>query len=90
MRRARHTLPKLARPAPQPRACSGWQPAHRPPPPAAVCKAVIDAIDKSVVSKERANVEKVEARMQTFCDAAKGKDKTMVRWASRPSGPLRS
>lgn len=42
-----------------------------------VCKSVISAIDNLIENKERADVLKIEKRMQDYCDTAKGKDKTM-------------
>jgi len=42
-----------------------------------VCKAVLTSIDESVTAEQRKDVEKIEAVMQTYCDAAKGKEKTM-------------
>ena len=43
----------------------------------AVCKAVIDEIDKLLTVKDREDVESVEKVMQKYCDTTKGKDKTM-------------
>jgi len=37
----------------------------------------LDKIDQSVTNDDRKDVEKIETRMQEFCDTAKGKDKTM-------------
>ena len=45
---------------------------------AAVCKAVIDTIDKLVTDAERKDVEKIEKKMFQWCATSKGKDKTMV------------
>ena len=45
---------------------------------AAVCKAVIDTIDKSITDAERKDVEKIEKKMFQWCATSKGKDKTMV------------
>jgi len=42
-----------------------------------VCKSVIDQIDKALTAKERTDVEVVEKKMRSWCDAAKGKDKQM-------------
>jgi len=44
---------------------------------AAVCKAVIDTIDKSITDAERKDVEKIEKKMFQWCATSKGKDKTM-------------
>ena len=44
----------------------------------AVCKAVIDTIDKSITADERKDVEKIEKKMFQWCATSKGKDKTMV------------
>ena len=43
----------------------------------AVCKSVISQIDAQLTTKQRENVEEVEKVMRTWCDSAKGKDKTM-------------
>ena len=43
----------------------------------AVCKAVIDEIDKLLTVKDREDVASVEKVMQKYCDTTKGKDKTM-------------
>ena len=54
----------------------------------AVCKAVIDEIDKSLTEEQRKSGEEaIEKHMFKYCDTAKGKDKTMVR-ASPADGPL--
>jgi len=42
-----------------------------------VCQAVITQIDQALTTKDRESAVKVEKVMQTVCDAAKGKDKTM-------------
>ena len=44
----------------------------------AVCKQVIDSIDKTVTEEDRKSVEKIEKKMFEWCATAKGKDKTMV------------
>jgi hypothetical protein len=44
----------------------------------AVCKQVIDTIDKSVTDEDRKSLEKIEKKMFEWCATAKGKDKTMV------------
>ena len=54
----------------------------------AVCKAVIDEIDKSLTEEQRKSGEEaIEKHMFKYCETAKGKDKTMVR-ASPADGPL--
>ena len=45
---------------------------------AAVCKAVIDTIDKSITDVERKDVVKIEKKMFDWCATSMGKDKTMV------------
>ena len=45
---------------------------------AAVCKAVIDTIDKSITDAERKDVALIEKKMFQWCASSKGKDKTMV------------
>jgi formaldehyde-activating enzyme involved in methanogenesis len=45
---------------------------------AAVCKAVIDTIDKSITDAERKDVVLIEKKMFQWCASSKGKDKTMV------------
>ena len=42
-----------------------------------VCIAVIDQIDKSITPQQRKTNTDIEQQMQTFCDKAKNKDKTM-------------
>ena len=42
-----------------------------------VCKAVISKIDEMLTTADRASNEKIEAKMQTFCDGAKAQDKKM-------------
>jgi len=42
-----------------------------------VCRAVLGQIDEALSSDERKDVEKIEAKMSSFCKEAKGKDKTM-------------
>ena len=43
----------------------------------AVCRSVISQIDATITKDQREDVEKVEKVMRTWCDSAKGKDKTM-------------
>lgn len=43
----------------------------------AVCKAVLGHIDEGLSADERKDVLKIEATMQTYCDTATGKNKTM-------------
>jgi len=42
-----------------------------------VCRAVLGEIDSRVTPEERKTNEGIEGAMQKYCDAAKGKDKTM-------------
>merc|ERR1719446_1131412 len=42
-----------------------------------VCKAVIATIDEQITETQRKTPEGIEDAMQTYCDTAKGKDKTM-------------
>jgi len=42
-----------------------------------VCKSVIGQIDAELTMKDREDVEVVEKKMRSWCDNAKGKDKTM-------------
>jgi len=42
-----------------------------------VCQAVINGIDQMLTNDDRKEADKVEKVMQKYCDAAKGKDKTM-------------
>lgn len=42
-----------------------------------VCRGVIGAIDAMLTTDDRKADTKIEAKMQSFCDSAKGKDKTM-------------
>jgi len=54
----------------------------------AVCKAVIEEIDKSLTPEQKKEGElAIEKHMFKYCDTAKGKDKTMVR-VSPADGPL--
>lgn len=46
-----------------------------------VCVAVITEIDNMLSNDDRKSPDKVEKVMQKYCDSAKGKDKTMVRYA---------
>ena len=40
---------------------------------------MLGAIDEQVTPEQRKSNEAIEKVMQTYCDAAKGKEKTMVR-----------
>merc|ERR1719327_1807562 len=42
-----------------------------------VCRSVIGQIDATLTTKDREDVEKVEKIMRSWCDTAKGNDKTM-------------
>ena len=44
----------------------------------AVCKVVIDTIDKTITDVERKDMVKIEKKMFDWCATSKGKDKTMV------------
>ena len=89
--RVRERRPHTPPPPPPPRATRRRRrPPSLPRGAPAVCKAVIDAIDKELTVKDRETVETVEKKMQGWCDTAKGKDKTMVRaQCQRPRRGLR-
>ena len=46
---------------------------------------MLGQIDSALTAEERKDPEKIESAMQRYCDAAKGKDKTMV--GSSPRAP---
>jgi hypothetical protein len=42
-----------------------------------VCRAALGKIDESLSKEARTDLEKIEDHMRKWCDAAKGKDKTL-------------
>eukprot|EP00962_Isochrysis_galbana_P058043 scaffold30733_cov129-Isochrysis_galbana.AAC.7 len=72
----------VAAKAVDPRDCEGAQltASVAPPVPAAELRAPTELqLDSRVTPEQRKTVEGIESVMQTYCDVAKGKEKTMVR-----------